>query len=1018
MTVKVLERKGGVRIEGYGGKSGGAQRTPVESPDDLHSISRAKILDLVSNGEIEGPAHGLEAGLRDVYLDGTPLANANGDLNFPDVTVDFRSGTQDQDYIKGFPSTEVTTGIGIELRSDTPWVRSVTNLELSAVRVTLAVQGLSRVNTENGDIRGHRVNYVVEISTDGGAYVPVVQTSFRGKTTSTYARSHRVDLPDATTGWNIRVRRTTPNEDSATIADSTFVVDFTEVIDAKLRYPMSALVGIQIDAEQFQTIPARAYHLKGRRIRVPSNYNPETRAYTGTWDGTFQTAWSNNPAWVFYDLIVSDLYGLGDVIPSAWIDKWALYPIAQYCDELVPDGKGGQEPRFTTNAYIQSRAQAWKVLQDLASVFRGITYYAGGSVISTADAPRDPVYTYTAANVLGGKFNYTGSSRTARFTVALVSWNDMTDLGRSKVEVVEDRAGIIRYGLRPKEITAFGCTSQGQAQRLGRWLLLTSQLETQGVTFQVGLDGAIAMPGQIIQVADPTRAGRRIGGRVVSAGVDYIVVDAPVVAGPGDEITITLPSGITETRTISAAMGGALTADTDEYTADTTELTADMTGFRSSIVNIFVTEEFSEVPEPETIWALNTEELTTQRFRVTMVSEKEGIAFEIIAVQHLEGKYEAIDSATKIVIPPITIVPPVSQAAPEEVTISSFSVLTQGRTAYAAAIEWPAVEGAVSYEVEWLRDDGDWVPAGRTGATRKEIPNILAGSYLARVRAINSIGVSSLWTVSSLTELDGLIAPPPQVATLTTNSIVFGIEVNWTFPASLNIIERTELYYSTTNNFANAIKLGEFAYPQNTHTLMGLSAGLNLYFWARLIDKNGLPGERFPTGTTGVAGQSSTNAADILGYLTEQITSTQLAAELLSEIEAGGEAAVAVGEVITDLAAMYTIKTQLTVDNRTYVAGIGVGVENDEGEIESQVLVSAERFAVIDPGGDGVTVPFVVQDGSVFINSAFINELSTEVLKATWAQTDELEAGRITSEDGRMVLDFNDVTFTMLKEVP
>jgi predicted phage tail protein len=512
----------------------------------------------------------------------------------------------------------------------------------------------------------------------------------------------------------------------------------------------------------------------------------------------------------------------------------------------------------------------------------------------------------------------------------------------------------------------------------------------------------------------------------------------------------------------------AYTADTTGLTADagadTTYLTADMAGYMSNIVNIFVTQNFSEVPAPETMWALNTEELTTQRFCVTGVTEKDGIVFEISAVQHIAGKFEAIDYATKIVIPPTTIIPPVSQAAPETVTISAFSVLVQGRTAYSAAIECSSVQGAVAYEFEWRRDDSDWISAGKTGSTRKEIPNILSGSYLARVRAINSLGVSSLWTVSMLTELDGLIAPPPQVSSLTTSSIVFGIKINWSFPASLNIIERTEIYYSTTNNFANAIKLGDFAYPQNTHTMMGLSAGMSLYFWAKLIDKNGLPGERYPSGTTGVLGQASANAGEILGYLTEQITSTQLSAALMTEIDkiainetaiqatetaiqtettarVNGDnalasqintvSAVADGNVAAiqtettarvgienDLAAMYTIKTQLTSDGRTYVAGIGVGVENNQGIIESQVLVKADRFAVINPTGTGVVVPFVVQGNQVFISSAFINELSAEVLKATWAQVDELIAGKLRSADSRMVIDLNNVTFTMLKGAP
>lgn len=992
MTVKIKKERGGFRIEGYGGgKGGGSQRTPEETPDNLHSIARARILDLVSNGEIEGPAHGLEDGLQDIYLDGTPVANQDGSLNFDGVSVDFRAGMQDQDYIKGFPSSEASSSVGVELRDDQPWTRAITNLTLSAVRVTLAVQGLSKADTETGDINGFRVEYVVELSTDGGAYQEIYNTAFDGKTTSTYSRTHRIDLPDANTGWTARVRRVTPNEDSATIQDTTLVQTYTEVIDAKLRYPMSALVGIQVNAEQFSSIPTRAYHLKGRRVRVPVNYDPETRDYTGTWNGTFKTAYTNNPAWVFYDLMTSDLYGLGEEIPEAWVDKWQLYVIGQYCDELVTDGQGGTEPRFTANVFIQSQAQAWKVLQDLASVFRGITYYAGGTVIATADMPRDAVFTYTPANVVGGKFNYTGSARAARATVALVSWTDLSDLGRPKVEVVEDRAGISRYGIKQVEVTAFGCTSQAQAQRVGRWLLLTSRLETQAVTFDVGLDGAIAMPGQIIQVADQNRAGRRIGGRIVSAGIDYVIVDAPVLAAAGDTMTITLPSGITETRTISAAIGNALTADTTYYTADTTDITADMTGLQTSITTIFVTGDFSEVPEAETIWALNTEELQTQRFRVVSVSETAGLQFRVEAVQHIDAKYDAVDNLTRVELPPVTVIPPSVQPAPVMVEVSSYAVLSQGQAVTNAVITWNAVDGAVSYEVEWRRDNSEWIRMPRTGASRVEIQNILAGNYVARVRAINALDVSSVWEASALTELDGLIAAPPQVTALTTESLVFAIRVNWEFPDVPNIIQRTELYYSQTNNFVDAIKMGDFAYPQDTHTLFGLAAGAELYFWARLVDKNGLAGLVYPNGA-GVLGMASSDATDILNYLEGEITDTQLSTELLSEIEGGGEALVAVEALETDLAAMYTIKTQVSLDGRTYLAGIGVGVENNSGIIESQVLISADRFAVIDPDLYGTTVPFAIDSGQVFLNDAYIKDASI-----TNAKIDSLNASKITA---------------------
>lgn len=963
------DKKGGYRVIGHGGggKGGGKQRTPVESPDSLHSVAYAKVLDLISEGEIFGPVHGAGEFLRDIYLDGTPIQNESGGLNFEQVQCDFRYGTQDQDYIQGFPSSEVTTPISIELTSSLAWVRAISNTELSAVRITMAVAGLSKTNTENGDINGYSVAYAIDLSTDGGAYETVLNTAFTGKTTQRYTRSHRVDLPDANTGWSIRVRRLTPNASSATIADRTYIDTLTDIIDAKMRYPMSAIVGIQINAAQFQSIPVRSYHMRGRLVRVPTNYDPETRIYTGAWDGLFKIAYTNNPAWVFYDLAGNDRYGLGERIPAGYVDKWSLYEIGRYCDELVPDGKGGTEPRFTCNCYLQQRGDAWKVMQDLASVFRGIIYYAGGTVVPSADIPRDPVYAFTNGNVIDGRFSYMGSGGRTRYTVALVSWNDMTANGVAKVEPVEDREGIARYGIRQTEMVAFGCTSQGQAQRVGRWALVTSMLETDTVTFNVGLDGAIAMPGQVIRVADVFRAGRRIGGRISAATIDSLTLDRPIENHSGQEISVVMPDGITQTRDVTEINGNVVT----------------------------VNPNFSEVPSSESVWATDSDDLKTQLFRVVSVAEgtqENRITFQITAVKHVADKYAAIDFQTIIQLPPVTVVPPSVQPPPDNVTISEYSVISQGTTSQSMVIQWDKVDSAIYYDAQWRRDDGDWVTVPRTGTTNVEVQNIYAGGYLARVRSVNAAGVQSVWSTSILTELSGIIGAPPAVTFLQTKSIVFGIELTWGFPVGPSIIEKTEINYSLTNVFADSIRLGDFSFPQNTHTLMGLAAGATLYFWTRLIDKNGTNGPWYPIGL-GVQGTSSNSAADILDYLNGQITSTQLSEELLEEIDSGGGAAVEVEQIKTDLAAMYTIKTQYTLDDRLYLAGIGVGVENNEGIIESQVLIAADRFAVIHPNdAGGVTTPFVIQGGDVFINSAFIQDATIGSAKLqNWLYSDSLD---------------------------
>lgn len=1065
-------RRRGRPVVGHGGgKSGGGGRSPKEAPDSLHSTAYARIIDLVSEGEIFGPTHGLGGALRDVYLDGTPVANEDGSLNFQNVAIDFRTGTQTQDPLPGFPASEVTTAANVELTAALPWVRSFSDTQLSAIRITLAVNGLSQANTSNGDITGYRVEYRIEVSTDGGVYQTALTSAFDGKTTQRYARSHRIDLPAARSGWSVRVVRITANASSSTVSDRTFVEAYTEVIDAKLRYPMSAVFGIKVDASQFQNVPVRAYDLKGRIIRVPSNYDPESRAYSGTWDGTFKLAWTDNPAWIFFDLVSNDRYGLGERIPAGWLDKWGLYQIARYCDELVPDGFGGQEPRFTCNVYLQTAADAYRLLQDLASVFRGMSYWASGSVFAVADMPGDPVYTFTSANVIEGRFHYAGSALNTRYTVALVSWNDLSDMGRQKVEYVEDRSGLVRYGLRQIEVSAFGCTSRGQANRVGKWLLLTSRMETRSVSFSVGLDSCRVHPGSIIRVADQHLAGRRIGGRIHAATRTVITVDAALGVRPGDRLTVNLPSGVSETRIISTAVGQGLTADMTTFTVDSTELTADMVGLPGTVLILTVTAPYSEVPEAECVWTLESETLSAQRFRVLKVKRKEGLVAEISAIQHEPGKFDNVDFGTRLEPVPITVIPPGVQPPPTEVAITSYPVISQGFASHTAVFSWKRAESAVAYEVQWRRDNSEWVNMPRTGSTSVEVPNVYAGAFLCRVRALNALDIASVWASSTLTQLDGILAPPPTVTSLVPTALVFAIRLKWGLPAGPSILERTEIWYSASPAFESAQKLGDYAFPQDSTTLMGLSAGARLYFWAILRDRNGVAGPRYPAGN-GVLGQASSDAGEILEYLTDKITQTQLARDVLAPIEripvletriaqeettrqsqneamaqtistvsakvnentgliqqesltraneneamgrrvtdvqatAGAasqkadqafagvqETSQAIAKTNGDLSAMWTIKAQTTAGGRSYMAGIGVGVSNTGGIRESQVLVMADRFAVLHPNGSSVTSPFVIQGGQVFMSQALIGTgWITNAMIGSYIQSDNYVPG-------------------------
>lgn len=1050
-----MKVKGGWRVIQGAKKGGSGSSGGKEDRDSLHSTSYARIVDLLSEGEIVGPVDGLKS----VYFDDTPVLSSDGTANFSGYDIQFRSGTQDQDPVSGFPASESTTSVGVEFKASTPWTHTFTNTELDAVRVTLAVSGLQKVNQKNGNITGYRVDYTIELSSNGGPYSTVVSSAFDGKTTSTYARSHRIDLPSGGAPWTVRVSRSTADSSTNYISDTTLVQAYTEIIDAKLRYPMSALAAIKIDASQFSSIPTRAYHLKGRIIRVPSNYDADRRTYTGTWDGTFKTAYSNNPAWVFYDILTNDRYGLGDVLDAGYIDKWSLYEIGQYCDESVPTGVGSTtEPRFTCNCYLQSAADATAVLSDLATVFRGIVYWGNGSAIPVADMPRDPSYTYTAANVIDGKFQYQGSARSTRYTVCYVSYNDPDDMYNTKVEAVEDADGIARYGIVATSITAFACSSRSQAHRLGLWTLLTSQRETRSVTFSVGLDGAIATPGQIIRIADPAIAGKRIGGRLHAVNsTTQVVVDKNDGIAVGDTLICTLPSGKTESRTVSAVDGTTITVKT----------------------------AFSTAPEAESVWAVVNSDLQTQTFRVVSVTEGDGCTFDIAAIQNEQSKYAAVDYGSPLSDVLITSIPESSVPAPSTLAITSNETVNQGISSTTVTLSWskPEVASGVGYYIlEWKRDNSDWITVSQVASCSYDITNAYSGTYQFRIRATNTIGIKSPWKASGAVAIDGLLAAPASPASLAASPEIFGITLTWGFPSGLNILSYTEIWYSATNDRTAATLLTMLSYPQAKYTLTGLKSGQTFYFWARLVDKNGLAGDYYPASATdGVEGTSSTDAAGILGYLTNKITSTQLGGDLMSEIGAASSTATeaknaadnaqsivssiesqisrapdaegdladvlnewssrasitqlqktsssneeALAELDTKLSAKinqnsagietnaaaiakadgtlssaYTVKTGITAGGKYYAAGFAVGVDNSSGSVQSQFLVNADTFAILSSTESGGTVasPFTVSGGQVYMDSALIQDASISNAKIADASISnaKIQDGAITS---------------------
>jgi len=717
----------GIRAVISGSKGGGTQRKSVESPDSLFSIAQARIIDIVSEGEIEGFVHGADF-LRDCYFDETPVQNEDGTQNFKSFQVDARTGTQDQTYIPGFPAVENELSLGIPLLYNSPWTRSFTNKQLSAVRVRIGVAALNSGDPDTGDIKGGSVSYAIDVATDGGAFVEVCRSAMTGKASNPYERGHRIELPTSTvSGWVVRVRRLTPESTSQWETNATSMVSVTEIIDGKFRYPMSALVGVQIDASQFSSIPTRAYHLKGRKIKVPANYDPVTRTYAttgtgtsgGSWNGTFKTVYSNNPAWVFYDMTTHKRYGLGRLVDELLIDKWSLYSIGQYCDEMVSDGFGGTEPRMTCNLYLQSAQDAWKVVGDLSSIFRGICYWAGGSIVPVADRPSDPVYTYTNANVVEGLFRYESTSRRARHTAVIVSYNDMSDFGRLKSDYYDDPEGIARFGFQLAEIVALGCTSRGQAQRFAKWLLYSEKLLTNTVSFTVGVDGTFASPGQIVRVADAFRAGRRIGGRIASATASQIVLDALPTPAPmaGDTAIATLPSGITESRTISSVVGNG--------------------------INVSV--PWSAVPVAESVWAVESTDLSTQLFRILGCKEnEEDGTHSIIAMQHNASIFDAVDFGEAISVPPISVVPSPNQMRPGAITITSVERAGEVIAIPLVMASWVPATGAVKYQIQWRKDSGEWTTPQIVNGTTADYQTPFPGIYEAKVSAVNALGVVSV----------------------------------------------------------------------------------------------------------------------------------------------------------------------------------------------------------------------------------------------------------------------------------
>lgn len=866
-----------------GAKAGqGKARKAVIAPDSAQSKSYIKILYGLSEGEIEGLANGLQS----VFLEETPLQNPAGGWNFEDVQADFRHGTNDQAHIEGFPDISSESAINVELKSDTPWVRSVTNTDLDAIRLRFKWGPLREQNAENGDVKGIVIQYAVDLQVDGGTWTEVLNTKIADKTSANYERSHRIDLPKADTGWTIRVRRLTPNSTSEYISDKMYVDALTEVIDLKLSYPNTAMLGLQYDAETFSNVAKVAVDLKGIKLQVPSNYDPIARTYTGMWDGTFKRAYTNNPAWIYYDICTSKRYALGDRLTSAMLDKWSLYRLAQYCDQLVDDGKGGQEPRFTCNVYLQTTEDAYAILSKLAGVFRAISYWDGNSIVCDADIPQDTYFTYTRANVIDGLFEYSGTRARDRHTAAKVAWDNPANHYKTEYVYVRDEAAIAKLGVRIAEIDAWGCTSEGQAQRAGLWALKSEQLETRTVSFKVGLDGYIPQPGRVIEIADELFAGRANGGRIskASANLRTITLDRDdVVCRAGDRLVINGENGKAQTRIVSSKVGR----------------------------NVTVTVAFDSVAA-ENVWVVDAQDLKTMKFRVMSITQDDKHQFSITGLQYESAKYDAIDFGAFIDERPISIINPTIQAPVTNVLISSENMVQQGLSVETMVITWDQAQGATKYQVEWRKDDGSWIKLPITGSNSIEVQGIYAGNYEARVTAISAFDVASLPTYSMLTTLSGKQGLPPALANITATGILFGYRLNWNFPATGALdTAYTEIEIATTANGANKSQLGLFAYPTDTHVIQGMQPNLTRWFRGRLIDRIGNvgPWSALASATT------SADASAVLDILSGKITESELHQNLQTKIDkidtiAGLDGDV--GNLIENISAVQTQADQIS----------------------------------------------------------------------------------------------------------
>ncbi len=865
-------------MEAITGAKGGSQKqhTPVEQPDSAQSMARCRMLLALGEGEFAG---GLDA--TSIFLGGTPLGNADGTMNFENVSWEFRPGTQTQTPIPGFPAVENETTVGVSLTKATPWTRALSNTQIDAVLVRIGIPGLQQQEND-GDIVGTTVKYHIDLAVDGGAFSTVMTRTVTEKLSSLYELTHRINLPKASTGWQIRVVRDTDDSTSQMLQNKTQVQAITEVIDARLRYPHTALLYVSLNAKSFNNIPKVSCKPKGRIIRIPSNYDPIARTYSGTWDGTFKWGWTNNPAWIWFDVLTEPRFGLGRRVTAQMLDKWELYRIAQRCDQKVPDGKGGDgtEPRFMFDVYIQSQADAWQVIKDIAAGFNGMTFWGNNMFNVVSDMPADTskLQILTRASVVGKPVYSSGSEKT-RFSSALINFSDPDNHYQDRTTAVMFPDLVKQFKFKQTQITAIGCTRESEAQRRGGWAVYSNSLD-RIITLQTGLDGYVYVPGTVFAFADERLSGRVYGGRITgyNAGLKAVTTDRGTSAVAGDTLMIRTRGGTVESRVIQAVNG----------------------------TQLVVATPFTAEPLPNAVFVIDAGQLRLQYFRVTNLRfDDEENTFTITGAEYNASKYDAVDNNARLDTPPISLIPTGLVNQPTNIVVASYDAVRQGQRVATLTASWDAPvdkngkpqADVIAYRVQWKRGDNEWVNVPETGLRNIEVPGIFEGDYLVRVRAINSGGASSLWATSALTHLKGRAGEVPKpVGLKASEDVVFGINVTWGFPANTDDTLKTEIQYSLTGTEDDAMLLADVPYPQRKYQQMGLKAGQIFWYRAQLVDRSGNESGY----TDFVRGQASIDVSDITDAILEEIKETDTFKDLIESAVESSEKFAELADVIKE----------------------------------------------------------------------------------------------------------------------